>query len=335
LSDLVFPGFDPASGTLTLPLWAAGAAAALLTALCLVVFRSSTGVFVRLLAVVVLAAGTWIFLERSTAHDRAVERNALEGRALQLTAQATLPGSSLACLDAAIGDALEAACEKSIFATPETVTGAMSYTAARLALLADGLDFALHRDAAYESSLATLRKNLESDRFGILAHVLAQRDNCTSAQCDAFVFLRDVSHLQSNLSERVFDSYVARYAANWPARTGTRPMADAGTALGPGTAAPVSSKYNFPSAASIPPVSIMTAEPVAPSALVPAAPPAAAPAPAQATSPPGGPTAGAPTPPKRQVTRPAQRAANQTPRNAPLPLQVQPAPDSAEQPNTQ
>jgi hypothetical protein len=214
-----------------------------------------------------------------------------------------------------------------LFASPESVAAAVAYVSARLALLSDGLEYARRSDPNYETSLAVLRRGLESDRFGVLAFAVGQRDDCAVAQCDALAPLRDPSRVQTNLKERVFDGYVTRYAANWPAR-GSRPAADAGTAP---SGIPMSSKYSFPSASSIPPVSIMNAEPAsgnpAPPPMQPLAPSAQG-APSAAAS-------AAPPPPRRaQATRPPPRAqaANQAPRHAPLPLQVPPQPET-EQPN--
>jgi hypothetical protein len=320
LFGLVIPGLDPATGSLTLPVWAAGAVAVLLILVCLVaLFRSSAGVFVGLLALVIIGAGTGLFLSRLAAHDRAVERNALETRALQLAGLATAPGSPLACLDGAIGDVLEAACEKAVFATPESVAAAMSYTTARLALLADSIDFAQHSDATYEDSLVPLRRTLEGDRFGLVAQVLAQRDNCASGQCDSLALLHDANRVRANLRDRPFDGYVTRYSSTWPAHPGRTDAAQAAPFPG-GTAAPVGAKYSFPSAASIPPVSIMTAEP-------PGAPAAAPPPPPQAASVQGAATA-APAPARRPpAAKPVPRA-QAAQRNAPLPLQVAHPPDN-------
>ena len=48
----------------------------------------------------------------------------------------------------------------------------MAYVDARLALLADGLDLAA-RDPRYAASIERLRRAIESDRYGLVAHVLA------------------------------------------------------------------------------------------------------------------------------------------------------------------
>jgi hypothetical protein len=246
------------------------------------------------------------------------------------------PGSPLACLDAVAGDAVETACEKAVFASPATVAAAVSYATARLALLSDSIDYARRSGGGYESALATLRVAIESDRYGIVAHVLSVRDSCTPLLCDSYVLLKDPDRVQANLRDRLFDRYVERYAAEW-ARTpaagtpvaaetpaaGNYTTASAPPAAAPAAtpAAPLSPKYDFPSAASIPPVSIMTPEPGAAPETKPA-PPAAAAAPA------------GPTRPQHPAPRAAARAAPPPPPPQPLgpPPSAQPAPTAANGP---
>ncbi len=74
--------------------------------------------------------------------------------------------------------------------------------------------------------------------------------------------------MRANLKARAYDSYVARHAAAWEKREGAPAVAEAKPAEEPPQtpAAALSSRYDFPSAASIPPVSIMTAEPTRPAA---------------------------------------------------------------------
>jgi hypothetical protein len=327
-------GMEQLNTTLVLPLWAIGAAGVLFAVVCLIaVARSGTAIFgslVRLVVVILVAGAAWVFYDRSAAHDRVTERYALDARAVQLTAQALAPGSALSCLDPGVSETVVAACERDLFATPQSVAAAVSYTAARLALLGDSLDFAARRDPSYDKALASVRQGLETDRFGFLAHVLALRDNCTALQCDALKVLRDPSRVQANLKEGAFDNYLARYSGNWSGRavSASAPIADS-MPLSPvasvppapfGTiATPLSSKYSFPSSASIPPVSIMNAEP--------SGPPAAA-----ATAPPKEDAAQ-----KRRAQRQTQQrsqAAGRAP-NRPMPLATQPPADDPNQPRTQ
>jgi hypothetical protein len=315
------PNLDFAMGTFALPAWAAGAAAALFIVIGVLTLTragaSLAGTLVRLLAVVICLAAVWLFLDRTESHERSAERRALDQRAADLTGRALTSGSALACLDAVAGDAVETACERAVFASPESTAAAVSYVSARLALLADGADFARRSNGNYEGALITLRMALETDRFGIVAHVLSVRDSCTPLLCDSYALLHDAGRVQANLRERVFSRYVERYAADWAARaqkpgtpvaegagnivTGSTPAAPA-----PGSVAtPLSARYDFPSAASIPPVSIMNPEPGMP------------PDTKAETKP-----ATAPTPPRR----PQQAASRPAPKPAPpAPPQIAPA----------
>jgi hypothetical protein len=261
------------NGLLSTPL-ALGAVAALLAVLLLLaIFR--VGVARRLLlpiaALAVVSIGVMAILDRLADSDRAAARRALSQRYAELSAQALAPGSSLACLDGAAGDAVETACEKTMFAGPRRTAAAVSYMAARLTLLADGLAFARHEDPDFAGTLAGLRRAIELDRFGIAAHVLALRDGCTAERCDAFALLQDTNVIKSNLKAQVFDQYVSRHAADWN-KTATVPMAQQPPVGAPALSAlerapakaPVPDKYDFPSADSIPAVSIMNAEPKLP-----------------------------------------------------------------------
>ncbi|HEY4142665.1 MAG TPA: hypothetical protein VGM57_14685 [Pseudolabrys sp.] len=212
----------------------------------------------------------------------AADRRAFVQRGAELNLGAMAPGSMLSCLDAGAGDDVEAACEAKVFADPGTAAGAVAYTAARISLLAEAY-------AAQPSVLAVMagpRRAIELDRYGIAAHVLATRDGCTPENCAAFAFLRDTTALKANLKARVYDQYVSRYAAAWskPEAEKHTPVAavqpdqrnapGAPVAAVPGepsqpTGVPVSSKYDFPSSASIPPVSIMNTERVPPKAAQP------------------------------------------------------------------
>jgi hypothetical protein len=116
--------------------------------------------------------------------------------------------------------------------------------------------------------LLPLRRSLEADRFGFVAHILSMRDGCTSGRCTALALLRDPERVRANLSAQTFDRYVAHYLTTWAQPD--VPMADAAPpatgALAASQPAGSSQKKvvvdaDFPSAASIPAVSIMNAEP--------------------------------------------------------------------------
>jgi hypothetical protein len=327
-------GFDLATGTLALPVWAAGAAAAvflvILIAAILAFARTGWarpgGLLVRFALVILGVAIVWVYFDRAEMREHTAARRALDQRAAELAMRAIAPGSALACLDATAGDTVETACEKAVFATPEGTAAAVSYMSARLALLTDADQFTKRVDPTYESTVAMLRQPIEVDRFGIVAHVLSVRDSCTPLLCDSFALLHDAGRVQANLKERVFDGYVARYTAEWTAREQkpATPVAEAPNNLttasvppAPPAAPPsvVSSKYDFPSAASIPPVSIMTPEPTGP------------PEAKQAATPP----ASAPLPPRRPAAaRPPVAAARAA---APPPQAIVPPPPAAAPPD--
>lgn len=316
--NVPLPAVDYAAGTILLPFWAAAAAAALLLLLLfLAAFRAgfgdAVGSIFRVALIAVIAVVAWTFINRFAERDRADERRALDQRLADLTARALAPGSTLGCLEAGLGEAVEGGCEKALFASPETVGAAVNYVAARWSLLVDGIDFAGRKDPSYEAAIEGVRRALESDRFGFVAQMLTVREGCTALKCEAMSALRDANRVRANLGERTFDGLVARNAAGWSARS--RP-GGAPVAAMPGSAPTVG--LNFPSASSIPPVSIMSSEPPAP-----AAPPAAAPGPANP------PTTGAIAPRRAPAKpRPPQTA-------APVPLGPPPAAAAAPQPRAQ
>jgi hypothetical protein len=166
----------------------------------------------------------------ATAGERAAERRALEVRRTELAAHATMPGSPLPCLDALAGESVESACEQAVFASPSSLAAAVSYAAARLRLLADGVAYARRLDPSYEANVADLRIAVENDAYGIYAHVLT-RDGCTAERCAAFDLLRDTTTLKMHLRQRVYATYVAQYTDRWG--LARRPSAAALTAALP------------------------------------------------------------------------------------------------------
>ncbi len=262
---------------------AGGAMAALLVVLSVFVLRRAGPGSVRLLlpigGLAVLVLATVFLLERMAESEQAAERRALDQRSLALAAQAAAPGSMLGCLDSAAGDAVESACEGAVFADPQSVAAAVAYVSAKLALLTDGIEYARKTDAGFAERLSGVQRAVELDRFGIAAHVLATRDGCTAERCPTFALLRDAGVLKANLRVRAYSEYVARHASAWnsgsPAGDKPPPVANAAPSGAPAVADlpgppspanPVPSRYDFPSAASIPPVSIMNAEPPLPAA---------------------------------------------------------------------
>jgi hypothetical protein len=206
----------------------------------------------------------------------ATEKRALISRDLELLILATQKGSALGCLAGATNDVVDASCEKAIFATPQSTANAIAFVWARMRLFADAMVFAPSAEPGFADRFSDLRRTIEADRFGIAAHILAWRDGCTAKRCPFFAGLHDARVLKSNLHVNVFDQYVSRYAAAWdkvpkvdniPSESKTPALTSPliAVSVGPDKPAratvPVPRRYDFPSAASIPPVSIMTAEP--------------------------------------------------------------------------
>jgi hypothetical protein len=112
-----------------------------------------------------------------------------------------------------------------------------------------------------------------------MAYVLLVRDHCTPTDCVAFRSVADRQQLANNMEARTYEGLVTRYASQWNAPP-PQAQTTAGVMAGLGPNMPTGKPTNadFPSAASTPPVSIMTPEPTA-SASRSVAPAAAAPAP--------------------------------------------------------
>jgi hypothetical protein len=270
LGAMSFLGLDPATGMLSVPLWTAGAAAAFLVVFCLLAFRHARydgpiGGLARAALVLVGAVAALLLVDGSSRRDPSIEGRALEGRAFDLLARATAPGSALACLDVATGETVEAGCEKAVFATPESTAMAVAYVSSQVVLLRDLSDYVGRARTREPAALVHLRRAIESDRFGLVAQVLAVREGCTPNQCRAFSLLSNASRVRANMAERTYDYFVVRYAGNWP--TGKGAPIDAATTGSTPMAAnrPPSGKIFLPSSDSIPPVNIMNAEPPLPS----------------------------------------------------------------------
>jgi hypothetical protein len=264
-------GFDPEIGAWSLHLWVAAGSAALLVVCCLVaVFRVVPALRVEVLVLGALlgAAIAWAFLDRASAPDMRAERRDLEQRAAELSAKALAPGSPLGCLDALAGDSIAAACERAIFVSPASAAAATSYVAARLALLSDIATYTGNGGTNMDQVLLPLRRALEADRFGFLAHMLAVRDGCTAENCGALALLHDAGRVRAHLGEGMFDQLVEHYSTAWM-QPPEGALADATPARPAATPAPTPASHkpvniDFPTAASIPAVSIMTPEPSGP-----------------------------------------------------------------------
>jgi len=275
-------GVETEIGSSALRLWVAAGSLASLVALFVVAFAmpwTRTVAALRAALIVlsaVLGAAAAVAFVGRPAGDQGAERQALKMRAAELAAQALAPGSPLACLDAIAGDAVESACEKALFASPTTVATATAYAAARLSLLADVVAYNTRARAPVDDVVLALRRALEPDRFGFLAHALATRDGCTSQNCPPLALLRDGSHVRSNLSGQTLDRYLEHYLPIW-AKAAEAVVADAAQPAQPAPPLPSTTaqsaaangrksmvNIDFPTAASIPAVSIMNPEPSGP-----------------------------------------------------------------------
>src|SRR6202035_444787 len=112
--------------------------------------------------------------------------------------------------------------------SPATVATATSYAAARLALVSDMAAYVKAGGTDIDATLLPLRRSLEADRFGFLAHALAVRDGCTSQNCKALDVLRDASRVRANLSGQTLDRFLDRYLTVWALQPDSpAPVADA------------------------------------------------------------------------------------------------------------
>jgi hypothetical protein len=222
------------------------------------------------------------------------------------TINVSLP--ALSCIDDLAGEAVLTACEKSLFGSAESAAAAVSYAASQITqLTALGDVAAANRNMTPE--LQALRHAVERDRYGLMAQALIARDHCTLSECSAFRAITDTHQIVVNMDQRTYDGLVSRYAPSWNAPAATAPVA----ALSPTIPTGRPTNAEFPTAASTPPVSIMTPEPG------PAATPPAPRAPASAAN------ASSPTP----TTAPVLAAAKKPPKPkrtpAPAPVQIAPA----------
>ena len=266
------------STPLVLPAPVAGALAALFLVIVLMAVRRAThdGAARLLLPFSVILICTLAvigIIDRLATNERMAEQRDLRLRDSQLSVSALAPGSSLACLDGVAGEQVENACERAVFADAQSTARAVAYVTARLALLADVSAVAQRDDRGLLAVFANARRALELDRYGIAAHILAVRDGCTTERCAVFAMFQDTGALKANLKVRAFETYVARYASAWgksepgadkEPQASVAPLPPVASAGEPSAPHPVDSRYDFPSSASIPPVSFMNAEPPPP-----------------------------------------------------------------------
>ena len=105
---------------------------------------------------------------------------------------------------------VEDACERPLFASPEAVAAAVAYVDARLSLLAASAALA-ERDPSYQPVVERLRRGLEADRYGLVAHVLTTR-GCNGADCAELRLLRDPARVVANMKSRAFEASLGAHA---------------------------------------------------------------------------------------------------------------------------
>jgi hypothetical protein len=221
---------------------------------------------------------------------------------------AVLPG--LSCIDDLAGETVLAACEKTLFGSADAAAAAVSYAATRITQLASFGDVAT-ANKNMTPELATLRRSVERDRYGLMAYVLSARDRCQPGECAAYRLLTDHNQIAANMDERVYEGLILRYSPSWNAPATSAPAATAALPSSLPTGKPTNAE--FPSAASTPPVNIMTPEPATA-----AAPPAPRPPP----------TASAQTPTPRPALASTTAKKQPAPKSRPAaaPVQLAPAP---------
>ena len=235
---------------------------------------------------------------------------------------AALP--QLSCIDDLAGDAVLNACEKTLFGSADSAAAAVAYAASQITRLTGYGDLAT-AEKATNSNLQALRRAVERDRYGLMAYVLMARDHCSPASCVVFGSLADKRQVVVNMDERLYENLITRYAPSWNAPAQAAALV---AAVPPSMPSGKPTNAEFPSAASTPPVNIMTPEPgIAPApraaavgatgAPVPSPRPAAAAAPTAPAAPNGAASA---TPATAKKPPPA-------PKRAPAaPVQLSPAP---------
>ena len=303
----------------TFPMWLTLAAAAFFGVLVLItLLRAEKSVANGALTVITLLAV-------GVAVAATIRTFGADGRGLSTETRSAAPMiaalPALSCIDDMAGETVLTACEKALFGSAESAAAGLSYAASQITRLT-----ALGDVAAAESSmtpeLRAVRRAVERDRYGLMAYVLAVRDHCSPSVCAAFRSLTDNRQLVAHMNDRAYDGLISRYAPTWNAPAASPPAV---AALPPSMPTGKPTNAEFPSAASTPPISIMSPEPT--TGTTPAAAPRAAAASSGANASSASPrsaTAAAPGSAKKQSTPKSSRPA--------APVQLAPAPPVAEAP---
>jgi hypothetical protein len=304
------------------PMWLTLAAAAFFGIIVLITLvRAERSVANGALTVITLLAVGIAVTSTTREFDTAKRSGAGE---MRTGTQATVALPALACLDDLAGDLVLSNCEKVLYGSADSTAAAVSYAAAMITRLTATGDVAAANKSITPDLLA-LRRAVERDRYGLMGYVLLTRDHCTPSDCAAFRSVTDRQQLVNNMEGRTYEGLVTRYASQWNALPSQVPQ-PAGLLAGLAPSAPTGKPTNadFPSAASTPPVSIMTPEPTASTSRS-VAPAAAGAAPATpAVRPP-------PAVAASQAQAPAKKTA--APKPKPPATTPQAAPEAAEAPS--
>ena len=304
--DWAWPSLDEIWRSPTFPMWLTLAAAGFFALILLItLLRAERSVANGALTVITLLAIAIAVAATIRGFGSSGGSGSRDSSPAQSTAVA-LP--ALSCVDDLAGETVLAACEKLLFGSADAAAAAVSYAAARLSQLTSFGD-AASANKNMTPELATLRRSIERDRYGLMAYVLSARDRCQPAQCAAYRSLTDHNQIAANMDERVYEGLILRYSPSWNAPA--TPVAAATAVLPPSLPTGKPTNVDFPSAASTPPVNIMTPEP--PIAAAPAAP---RPSPA----------ANAQTPAPRPTTASTAPKKQPGPKARAAPVQLAPAP---------
>jgi hypothetical protein len=278
--------FDHIWRSASFPMWLTLAAAGFFGIIVLITLvRAEKSVATGALTVITLLAVGIAVASTIRGHEPPSRGASTEARSLP-AATAALP--ALACVDDLAGDTVGQACEKVVFGSPESTAAAVNYAASMLTRLT-ALGDAATAQRTMSPEMQAMRRAIERDRYGLVAHVLLKRDRCTPTQCAAYRSLTDNHQIITNMDEHTFDSLVAHYSPSWNAPQMTS-AAGSLAMLPPSVPTGRPTNAEFPSSANTPPVSIMTPEPGTgskpPAAAAPAQTPAARPPAQTAVAPP-------------------------------------------------
>src|SRR5215470_13263688 len=187
------------------PMWVTLAAAGFFGLVVLITMlradkSAANGAFtiITLLAVGVAVAATFDRFG-SAGRTMTMPREAQRGQA----ASVSLP--ALACIEDLAGDTVLAACEKDLFSSAEVAAAAVSYAASEIERLTTYGDVA-SANQDMTPDLMSLRQAVERDRYGLIAHILAERYRCTPSDCVVFRAITNRRQIVANMEAHTYDT---------------------------------------------------------------------------------------------------------------------------------